>query len=257
MAMLMMNTATIAAEHYTFGIVPQASGSKLAQQWVPVLAYLQEKTGYKLEFATARNIPSYEQRLLDGKYDLAYMNPYHYTKYSATSGYRAFAKAKDARLQGILVVRKDSSYRELKDLAKQEIAFPSNAFAANQIPRSYFNNNKIEFTPRYVSSHDSVYRNVAKGRFAAGGGVMRTFNNTAAEFRDNLRVLWTSDSFSPHAFAALPRVPADVVKRIQKAMLDMAADPRGRVLLEGISFKAIEAAQDSEYNDLRALHVVE
>jgi phosphonate transport system substrate-binding protein len=250
-----MASSLVAKEHLKFGIVPQSSGSKLAQLWMPILSYLENKTGYELEFATTRNIPTFEQRLHDGKYDIAYMNPYHYTKVNSSTGYQAFARAKDKRLQGIIVVQKDSPYRELKDLAGGEIAFPSNAFAADQVPRAYFAQLGISITPKFVASHDSVYRNVAKGRYPAGGGVLRTFNSTSKEFRDNLRILWTSEKFTPHAFAAHPRVHAEAVQHLQQAMLDMEHDPQGQKLLKAIQIKAIEPGVDKDWDDVRGLKI--
>lgn len=252
---LLLSQAAMAVQTYKFGIVPQSSGSKLAQLWTPILAYLQEKSGVDLEFATTRNIPTFEKRLQDSKYDFAYMNPYQYTQVHAAPGYNAFAKAKDKRLQGILVVQKNSTYRELKDLAGQELAFPSNAFAATLVPLAYFKQIGINIVPKYVSSHDSVYRNVEKGRYPAGGGVQRTFNNTAKDIHDNLRVLWKSGNFTPHAFAALPNVPADVVSRLQQAMLEMDKDPRGQALLKSIQLKGIESGQDRDWDDVRKLQI--
>ena len=208
-----------------------------------------------MRFATTRNIPSFEKRLASGKYDFAYMNPYHYTQFHAVSGYEAFAKAKKKRLKGILVVRRDSAYRSMDDLDGQVLAFPSNAFAAMLVPRAAFNEAGIDVSSKYVSSHDSVYRNVAKGRYPAGGGVMRTFKNASPEFRDQLKILWTSDGYTPHAFASHPRVPSAVVQRLKAAMLAMEKDPVGRKLLKTLRLKGIELGQDQEWNDVRALKI--
>lgn len=244
---------TPTAPTYTFGVVPQQSGSKLSRLWSPILQYLEQETGYHLRFATTRNIPTFEKRLSTGKYDIAYMNPYHYTENHDTTGYNAFARAKDKRLKGILVVRKDSTLKTLEDLEDRELAFPSHAFAATLVPRAHFNQLGTTIKPKYVSSHDSVYRNVAKGRYPAGGGVMRTFNNSSPELRDQLRVLWKSEGYTPHAFAAHPRVPREAVERIQQAMLKMSQDPAGQKLLKSIHLKGIEPGSDGDWNDVRAL----
>ncbi|MEM9489831.1 MAG: PhnD/SsuA/transferrin family substrate-binding protein, partial [Myxococcota bacterium] len=71
--------------------------------------------------------------------------------------------------------------------------------------------------------------------------------------RDQLRVAWTSQSFTPHAIAAHPRVPREVVVRLQREMVAMARDPAGKKLLERLRFAGIEAGQDSDWNDVRAL----
>lgn len=238
------------------GIVPQQSASRLAKLWTPILNYLSEKTGYQLKFKTAQNIPTFEKRVLAGEYDLAYMNPYHYTVFHQKPGYRAIARQADKRIRGILVVRKGSAVDSLQALNGRDLAFPSPAaFAASVLPRAELEKQGVEFTPHYVSSHDSVYLGVAKGLFLAGGGIQRTFNNMAPEVKNQLRVLWTTAGYTPHAFAVSPRMSAEVANKLQAAMVAMAKDPKGRELLATIGFKAIEVAQDSDWNDVRALHI--
>lgn len=248
-------TITQAAQEYSFGIVPQTNGSKLSKLWSPILQYLEENSEIDLRFATARNISTFEKRVESGKYDIVYMNPYHYTQFHDKQGYNAFAKAKKKRLKGIMVVLKDSPYRTLNDLNNSELAFPSNAFAANLVPRAVLSKNNLDFKSKYVSSHDSVYRNIARGRYPAGGGVMRTFRNTAPEYRNKLRILWKSDGYTPHAFAAHPRVPKATVEKLQKALLNMEQDPQGKALLKNIRLKGIEVGVDREWDDVRALNI--
>ena len=113
----------------------------------------------------------------------------------------------------------------------------------------------IEIIPSYVSSHDSVYMNVARGFFPAGGGVMRTFNNSAPEIRDQLKVLWTTPTYTPHAIAIHPRVNADTVEKIKTALLEMNQDPKGKALLKDINFKGIELAENADWDDVRALNI--
>lgn len=254
-ALMIGSPLAVQAETYTFGFVPQTSGSKLSKLWSPILKYLEEQTGYTLRFATARNIPTFEKRLAAGKYDFSYMNPYHYVQYHDEPGYEAFAKAKNKRLKGILVVHKNSTLNDINGLDDETLAFPSHAFAANLVPRAVFDKQGVDVSAKYVSSHDSAYRNVAKGRYPAGGGVMRTFKNTAPEIRDQLRILWKSEGYTPHAFAAHPRVPQEAVRKIQQALMDMDKDPRGKKLLKAGRLKGIEAGQNTEWDDVRALNI--
>jgi len=240
-------------KEYSFAIVPQQSAGKLARTWVPVLRYLSRKSGYKLRFETAKNIPTFEHNLGQQKFDFSYMNPYHYVV-NHKNGYDAIAKAKDTLIRGILVVRRESMIHSLDDLNTRSIAFPSpNAFAASMIPRVYLKKQQIAFKPSYVISHDSVYRNVASGIFPAGGGVLRTFELTAPEVRSKLRILWTSEGFTPHAFTAHRRVPREVVESVIKAMVSMKDDENGRKLLGILKIHGIEKASDLNWNDIRKL----
>lgn len=252
---ILISTETLARE-YTFGIVPQQSSAKIARLWGPLIKQLSDNTGLTLKLVTAKDIPTFESRLAKGEYDFAYMNPYHYTVYSHKPGYLALAKQKDKSIRGILVVRKDSDASTLADLAYSTLAFPSPAaFAASILTRAELSAASVPFSPRYVSSHDSVYLAVARGLVPAGGGVVRTFNNTDPEVRDQLRIFWKTPKFTPHAFATHPDVPSQDYEKLQAALASLDQTDAGKALLKAINFKGIEIATSDSWNDVRALNL--
>ena len=151
------SSSSWAEKAYSFGIVPQQSATKMVRLWGPVLARISEESGIKLKFKTAKDIPTFEGEVLNGAYDFSYMNPYHYLIFSQHPKHEAFAKAKNKRIQGIIVVRKDSSIMSLEELHEQEVAFPSPAaFAATLLPYAHMCEEEIFYRPSYVKSHDSV-----------------------------------------------------------------------------------------------------
>ena len=240
----------------SFGVVPQQAASRLAEDWGPLLAEVSRRSGVSLVFRTAPNIPAFEERLATGDYDLAYMNPYHYVVFHKASGYTAFAKEQERRLKGILVVRKDSAVLKPADLAGKTVVFPAPAaFAASILPQAEFGRLKIPIETRFVASHDSVYRAVASGLHEAGGGIQRTFEAMPTDVREQLRVLSETPGYTPHALASHPRVPAATVERLRKAMASLADDEIGRALLAPLAFRGLVAAQDREWNDIRALDI--
>ena len=243
-------------QSFTFGVVPQQAASKLARVWAPVFDYLGRSAGLEIKFRTAPDIPEFERRVAAGEYDFAYMNPYHYTVFSREPGYRAFAKAEGQLLKGILVVRKDSPIQDPHELSGATLAFPAPAaFAASVLTRAYLTQEGIAFTPKFVSSHDSVYLAVAKGLYLGGGGVVRTFESIEPGVRDQLRILWTTRGYTPHAFAAHPRVATEAVERVTEAMLAMGKNDDGRALLAPLSMQGFEAAEDADWDDVRALGI--
>jgi phosphonate transport system substrate-binding protein len=243
---------------YTFGVVPQQAASDLAESWAPLLAWLSARTQVNLRFATAPDIPTFEARLARGDYHLAYMNPYHYTVFHRKAGYQALAKERDRKLQGILVVRKDSPARDIRDLAGATLVFPAPAaFAASILPRAALRKEGVAFASKFVSSHDSVYMTVARGLYPAGGGIIRTLELFDPMERNALRVLWTTPAYTPHAIAAHPGLPRQAAARLRDAMVAMADDPVGRGLLARLGFKGIEAADDADWDDIRRLHITD
>ncbi len=240
---------------YSFGVVPQQSAKKLARLWTPVLNYITENSGVTLRFKTAKNIPEFEKRLSAGEYDFAYMNPYHFTVFNKAPGYQAVAVRKNQPIKGIMVVPKDSPLTSIDELANQTLAFPSPAaFAASVLPRAQLSRDKIPFSSKYVSSHDSVYLNVAKGILPAGGGVKRTFNNTSPKVREQLKVLWTSEAYTPHAIAAHPNIDKETLAKVQQVLVAMVEHEQGKKLLSSLKIKqGLLAADDSDWDDVRGL----
>jgi phosphonate transport system substrate-binding protein len=237
---------------FYFGIVPQQSASRLAKMWIPLMDRLSEKTGLTIRFATTKDIPTFESCLAQGAYELAYMNPYHYTVFHGQKGYEAFAHQSDKKLKGLVVVRKDNPARFLKDLDGQTFAFPSPAaFGASVLPRAEMRKSGINHTPQYVKSHDSVYRSVVAGLHVAGGGVTRTFNAAPEALRSQLRIIYETKGYTPHAFAARPDVQKETRDRISTALLEIAKE--NPELVKGIGMQGFVPAQDRDWDDVRAL----
>lgn len=259
--LLVVNTVQAGSGHampspLTFGIVPQQAAAKLARLWGPIIRHISENTGYPILFKTAPDIPEFERRLAKGEYDLAYMNPYHYLIFNKSPGYRAFAKQKDKKIVGILVSNKSDPVTSLQALQGKTLAFPSpSAFAASMLPRAFLRKTGISYQTKYVSSHDSVYQNVSRGFFPAGGGIIRTLKNSSADIQGKLAILWQSPGYTPHAFAAHPRVPQDVIQRVRETMVDMDQRVEGRGLLAAIKFKGIEDSAPGDWDDIRELGI--
>ncbi|MEA1079579.1 phosphate/phosphite/phosphonate ABC transporter substrate-binding protein [Marinobacter qingdaonensis] len=240
----------------TFGVVPQQAASKLARAWVPMLKNISDRSGLTVDFATAPDIPTFEERLARGEYDIAYMNPYHFTLFNENPGYQALARARDHRIRGIIVVRRESGITSLSDLAGQALAFPApRAFAATLVTRSHLETEAAGYTAHFVSSHDSVYRSVASGRFVAGGGIQRTLNALEAGVREELRVLWRSPGYTPHAIAVHPRVNEETRRTLLGALTGLEDSEAGLQILEPLRMKGFEAAANADWDDVRRLNI--
>ncbi|MFS1703081.1 phosphate/phosphite/phosphonate ABC transporter substrate-binding protein [Alteromonas sp. AMM-1] len=242
---------------YSLGIVPQQSAQKLAGMWIPVIDYINEKTGFAISFATATDIPTFENRVAQQDYDLVYMNPYHYVVFSESANYLPLARDAHKRISGIIVVRKDSPYTTLEQLYGKTLAFPAPAaFAASIIPRGQLAKENISINAQYVNSHDSVYLNVINGLFPAGGGIIRTFEHLPQVQNEQLRILWKSKDYTPHALAVHSRVPEAHRRLILDALLSLSESEDNTHLLQGINFTGFIEALDSDWDDVRELGIL-
>lgn len=240
--------------YYTFAVVPQQSASKLTQIWAPILNKIEQDSGIRLLLKTAPNIPEFERRLSLLQYDFAYMNPYHFTVVNNEPGYQAVARAKDKRIKGIIVVGKDSPITSLQDLAGKQLAFPAaTAFAASVLPRATLTKMNIDFKPKYVQTHDSVYINVAQSRYEAGGGIIRTYASMPHSTKDQIRILWTSPGYTPHAIASRPYLNQAIITAVKQALISLNQTEEGQKVLLSLNIKGFVAAKNSDWDDVRGL----
>lgn len=244
--------STLVGGTLTFGVVPQQSPVKLINDWKPVVKYLEKETGEKIILKIERSIPEFEKVLYNGGYDIAYMNPYHYVIAHTKQGYKA--KIRDVKnIVGILIIRKDSDIRDISNLKGKTFLFPApDAFAATlltkyELLKQYGINVNGDKNYRYVNSHDSVYKGVARGIGDVGGGIERTYNDLDDnEAKEALKILYRTKPYPSHPFAFKPSI-SDVRKdKIVKALLGMPEE-----LLTALSMKQLKNSDDSEFNSVR------
>nr|WP_320191598.1 phosphate/phosphite/phosphonate ABC transporter substrate-binding protein [uncultured Desulfobacter sp.] len=237
---------------FTVGVVPQFEARKLHGIWRPVLDQLEAKTGYHFKLKGSQTIPDFEVEFTEGKFDFAYMNPYHLVIANQKAGYIPLVRDCGRRLFGVLVVAKNSGISDPASLNGKIVAFPApNALGAClQIRQELQDQFGITVAPKFVKTHDSVYLNVLLGEAVAGGGVQKTLQQQKPEYRDNLKIIHTTRKVAPHPFAALPSVPPEVRHRVQEAFFSLGREESGRMLLGKIPIKEIGPASLEDYKPL-------
>ena len=242
---------------YSFSVVPQYSAIELHKDWAPLLARLSKDTGFALELKITTSIPLFEASFLKGEPDFAYMNPYHAVMAKKAQAYVPLLR--DSKpLAGMLVVRKDSGAKTLKDLSGQKIAFPApNAFGASLYMRALLTEeHAIPFEASYVKTHSNAYRQVIRKEAAAGGTVTAAFNDEVPEVREQLQVLYQTPPVASHPVVAHPRMPAAVQKALSQAFLALTQDEAGRALLKNIRTPApVGANYQTDYQPLEKLRI--
>jgi len=234
---------------YNVGIVPQFETKRLHSIWRPVLDRLEIETGLKFKLLGSPSIPEFEKEFLAGKFDFAYMNPYHLSWSHETVGYRPLIRDHSKKLQGILVIRKDKPISDINQLDGKNVAFPApNALGASLLLRAELHNKfNINIIPRYVKTHDSVYLNVVTKQTMAGGGVQKTLNRQKPAIREKLKILYKTQKVAPHPFSAHPRVDEKIVLQVQQAMLNLGLTEIDKNLLARIPIKKIGIATMNDY----------
>ena len=253
--LILLGKSALADTVYTLGVVPQFEATRIYAIWKPIINYLEKETGYKLKLSGAPTIPGFENEFMHGKFDFAYMNPYHLIMANQEQGYRPMVRDIGRKLFGVLVVDDKSSVNTLQDLNSKVIAFPApNALGASlQMRQELVDFFGLKFESRYVKTHDSVYLNVLLGDVAAGGGVQKTLKRQKPGIKERLRVIHKTKPVPPHPIAAHPRVPPEVAMQIRQALLDLGKTNSGAKMLSAIPMKKIGGATLQDYEMLKLM----
>ncbi len=241
---------------YDFGVLPQVATAKVAEQWVPFLDKLSEMSGVKLRFVTAPSISEFGARAKAAAYPFYYHNTLAYVQQE--DQYAAFAREVGAKTVGVLVVAKDAKLSRLQDLKGATVAIPSaGSFGAAVLPLFAIQKEggldlQKDVKVVVAGSHEAGYLAVLQGKATASGGLTRTFELLPKEDRAKLRILYTTKAYSPLPFAARKDVPADVVAKVQKALVAFGKDPANKGILEALNMKqGFEAAKPADWEDVR------
>lgn len=238
----------------TLGVVPQFPAVETQRRWLPVTESIGRACSVQIRMEFSADIPEFESKFLDGKFDLAYVNPYHAVMAHKAQGYIPLVRDGEKPLKGVIVVQKDSPVKRLSELSGSTIAFPApNAFGASLYIRALLEReHQVRFTPDYVKTHGNAYRHVVKGEAAAAGGVMATLNAERPEIREQLRVLYETPGAAPHPLMSHPRVDAQARRCITEHLTQ--ASPAMLTLTAAIQMsQPVKADYARDYQPLEKL----
>ena len=238
-------------------IVPQLATSQLYSNWMPILDRVGRDTNQCFELHVPPTIPEFEKFVLSGEADYVYMNPYHAVMAYKRQKYAPLVADGKEKLDGIIVVRKDSKIKSIEELDGNRMAFPApNAFAASLLIRSTLDRKGIKIQPKYVKTHSNVYHSVILGDFVAGGGINHTFEREPKAVRERLRILYTTPEYTPHPFAANPRIAKATRDAVADSFVALGNTDTGRVMLDRVQMpKPMKVTYENNYAVLDTLGI--
>ena len=245
----------------SFGVIIWRSPTLTAEFWNPILRYVSDKSGVPLRLKVAPTGPEHSAMVRRGELHFLYSN-HNFIRENEESGYRVFARPKGDAQSGEIVVLKASPIQSLADLEGKEMVFPHTAaFLGYHLPMDALLRKGIQVKSHFAGTQEGAMAQLKAGRVVAAGvnaEVMRAF----AE-RENIayRVLWSSEKYLSLALSSHPSVPAETVKAVRAAFLQMADDPEGAkvlaasaAILKQPSPLLFIAARDSEFDNMRRFY---
>ena len=221
------------ANTFVFGFDLRASPQEDARQYIPFLKYLEGTTGYRFRLRFTPQNNTIVEELGRGVTQFAAVGAVTYiqgqAKYGIISLVRGLNAQGKAKYQSVIVVAPDSPIRKIEDLRGKRIAFGSiTSTQGHLIPRIILAQHDLTLRDlasyEWVGSHQNCASAVISGRFDAGG-IQDTMGRDLAK-AGIVRIIHTSDYYPSSGIAANKDVPAEVLRKVKKALLDF--DPKGK-----------------------------
>lgn len=241
---------------YILGVHPLHNPKHLFEVYQPMVEYINSRlTGSMLRLEASRNYAAYDKKLFSGYFHFALPNPYQ-TIISMKNGYRVFGKmSDDENFRGIILVRKDSKIKEIKDLLGQVVSYPApTALAATMMPQYYLQEHglsvKDDIINSYVGSQESSIMNLFLGKSAAASTwppPWEAFIKKRPEVAQEIMIKWETEPLLNNGLVVREDVPPSLVEKIGRIIFTMHKTTEGKKILSAMELSRYETADNTTY----------
>lgn len=245
-SLLWVTSAQAQSASYTFSPVNQHDINLTAAYWNPIIQYVYEKSGIKLNLKIGRTSADTTSYVLAKEVEFVFTN-HLFSPEREQLGWKVFGRRQMPPVHGEVVVPEDSPIKDLNQLKGQDVAFAGpEAFLVYKVPFAHLLSLGIDVKPVFAGNQNAAFAQVFSGKVPASGGNSQLVEAYERREGKKFRVLWKSEPFLDLALMASGKVPEKDVKAVANAFFDMGKDPKGREILHEVS-KAVGLAQDAYF----------
>lgn len=231
---------------YSFSPVNQYGIQLTAAYWNPIIAYVSEKSGVKLNLKIGRTSADTTSYVLAKEVEFVFTN-HLFSPEREQLGWKVFGRRQTPALQGQIVVPADSPITDLAQLKGQSVAFAGpEAFIIYKVTYAHLLSQKTDVKVVFAGNQDASFAQLFSGKVQAAGANSQLLEGYARRENKKFRVLWSSEPFQDLALMASGKVPEKEVAAVANAFIQMGKDPKGREILHQAS-KEVGLANDAYF----------
>lgn len=220
---------------YNFSPVNQYDISLTAAYWNPIIAYVSERSGVKLNLKIGRTSADTTSYVLAKEVEFVFSN-HLFSPEREQLGWKVFGRRNTPAVQGQIVVPQDSPITELAQLRGQEVAFAGpEAFIVYKVPYASLLARNIDVKVVFAGNQNAALAQLFSGKVVAAGGNSQLVDGYTRREGKKFRVLWSSEPFQDLALMVSSKVPEPDARKVAAAFIDMYKDPKGREVLHQAS----------------------
>ncbi|RIX41955.1 MAG: phosphate/phosphite/phosphonate ABC transporter substrate-binding protein [Rhodocyclales bacterium GT-UBC] len=220
---------------YRFSPVNQWDINKTAAYWNPIIQYVSEKSGVKLQLKIGRTSADTTSYVLAQEVEFIFSN-HMFSPEREGLGWKVFGRRNAPHLQGQIAVPADSPITKIDELKDQEVAFAGpEAFIGYKVPYAYLLSKGVPVKAVFGGNQNAAITQMFAGKAKAVGSNSMLIEGYANREGKKFRILWTSEGYHDLALMASSKVPDKDFKAVEAAFLSMHKDARGKEVLHKAS----------------------
>lgn len=248
-------------DELVLGIHPYLPAVELHKRFIPLVHYLEGKTGKKIRIEIANCYDDHVRKVGENRSDFAFMGPAPYIAMTEKYGQKIILAGLEVNgsptFHGVIVVGKDSPFVSLADLAGKKMAFTDlNSTMGYIVPMSMLEQAGVTkdklAQSSFVGSHNNVAMVVLGGYFDAGA----VKEDVYTEFKERgLRMLAKSPPIPDHLFVASSKLSPQLAEILRTSLLGLKDAPGGLAIMESIQkhTMAFVSVKDGDFDELRKI----
>ncbi|MDO8449265.1 MAG: putative selenate ABC transporter substrate-binding protein [Rhodoferax sp.] len=224
--------------------IPDESPTELARKAVPLVKYLEQKLGMKVEFTPVSDYAAAVEALANKQVDMAWYGGFTFVQANIRSGGKAVPlvqREEDEKFRSVFI-SSDPAIKTLADLKGKTVSFGSQSSTSGHLmPRSFLLQANIDPDKdfkrvAYSGAHDATIAAVAAGKVDAGALNISVWEKFVADKKvdtSKVKVIYTTPPYFDYNWTVHADMPAAQREKLTKAFLDLNKNtPEGKEILE-------------------------
>jgi phosphonate transport system substrate-binding protein len=224
--------------------IPDESPTELARKAAPLMKYLEERLGMKVEFTPVTDYAAAVEALVNRKVDLAWFGGFTFVQAQLRSGGKAIPivqREEDEKFRSVFITS-DPAIRQLSDLRGKDVSFGAQSSTSGHLmPRSFLlqaglDPDKDFRRVAYSGAHDATIAAVAAGKVQAGALNISVWEKFVADKKvdtSKVTAFYTTPPYYDYNWTVHADMAPALREKLTQALLALSrSDPAGREILD-------------------------
>jgi phosphonate transport system substrate-binding protein len=242
-------------------MIPTTDPGKMLRQSQPLIDYLQNETGAKVEMTIPTNYAAVVEAIGNDQVDIAHLGGFTYVQASNRFGVVPLVQRDhDRNFHSVFVTQPNSTINSLEDLKGRKFAFGDvNSTSGHLMPEYFMRQSGVDMEvitkALYTGGHDATALAIANKKVDAGALDEAVFKRMTDENKlpaNSVRVFYTTPPYFDYVWTARKGLEPKLAEAFGNALLKLdAGNPQQKQVLEILSAAKYVKANDHDYDKLR------